>query len=176
MPGLPVGGRYDRVYNPSAAARHLPLHRGGFPEAVFKSIPCSPAPAGEKAVVRWPHLSVAWFLTQPMAAVRGRVIEEPTLRVVFCIVLRTISQHSCSGKKPQPWSAAAASKRRALFVSFSGTKRKESTARCRFFPLTGRRQKRPWRLRCGSWSGFPRCAVPGRARRSDPGPTSARWS
>ena len=69
---------------------------------------------------------------QPLAAFRGRVIEEPTLRVVFCIVLRTISQHSCSGKKPQPQPAAAASERRALFVSFSGTKRKDSTADCRY--------------------------------------------
>ncbi len=144
MPGLPVGGRYDRVYNPSAAARHLPLHRGGLGRergsaplpklrerqqpkgspvqgelaagrstegletcrdcplardmagfttppplrgtspytgeapgkgaakpatlpcfyqrpsghAISNHLPCSPAPAGEKAVVRWPHPQV----------------------------------------------------------------------------------------------------------------------
>ena len=42
--------------------------------------------------------------------------------------------------------------------------------------LTGRKHTPPWRLRCGSWSDFPRCAVQSRARRSGPGPTSARWS
>ena len=67
-----------------------------------------------------------------MAAFRGRGIEEPTLRVVFCIVLRTISQHSCSGKKPQPWSAAAASKRWRFFGSFLTPKRNNTPADCRF--------------------------------------------
>ena len=38
---LPVNGIYRKLYNPSAAARHLPLHRGGFPRKVFKSIPYS---------------------------------------------------------------------------------------------------------------------------------------
>ena len=61
---------------------------------------------------------------QPLAAFRGRVIEEPTLRVVFCIVLRTISQHSCSGKKPQPQPASTASERWDFSLPF-GHKRKE---------------------------------------------------
>ena len=44
----------------------------------------------------------ARFLTQPLAAFRGRPISETTLRVAFCMALRAISQHSCSSKKTPP--------------------------------------------------------------------------
>ena len=73
---------------------------------------------------------VQGFSPHLLAAVRGRGIAEPTLRVVFCIALRTISQHSCSSKKPQPWSASTASKRWDFSLPF-GHKRKDTPADCR---------------------------------------------
>ena len=38
---LPGNGIYRPLYNPSAAVRHLPLHRGGLRVVPLKSLPCS---------------------------------------------------------------------------------------------------------------------------------------
>ena len=139
----PVAGLCWKASNPSAGLAAASSPYTGEPISTpvkqtspgngFKSFSLLTGPqTGEKAVPEgWPHLSVAWFLTHPMAAVRGRVIAEPTLRVVFCIVLRTISQHSCSGKKPHPWSASTASKRWDFSLPF-GHKRKDYPERCHY--------------------------------------------
>ena len=99
-PGGPEQGKFLKSNMGKPATTHgLPLAAAVGQWYLIHTLFTGPQ-AGEQAVVRWPHPNGAKSLTQPLAAVRGRPIKEPTLRVVFCIVPWHDTKSRSPGRRP----------------------------------------------------------------------------